>query len=394
MYAYKRNPYVDSRGLLIAINPTDFYDQLAIHGVEFFAGVPDSLLKEFCLCIDDRTPPIHNIITANEGNAVALAAGYYLATTKIPLVYMQNSGLGNAVNPLLSLCDSEVYSIPMVMMIGWRGEPGVKDEPQHIKQGKVQLDLLEALDLPYEIISKDDDQFAMKISNVIKTSKAESRPTVLLIKKGTFKKYTKKHQKSQNQYMNREKALKIILDNLDDQDLIVSTTGKTSREIYEIREKGHKSHHQEFLTVGSMGHCSSIALGIALAKPNRKVICIDGDGAMLMHLGSLTSIASLKLKNFYHILMNNEAHESVGGQDTAAKNINLSAVVKAMGASKMFKAKSSVELKEVFTGFITCTGPSFLEVKIKSSSREDLGRPTETPIKNKELFMNFIKDAS
>ena len=215
-----------------------------------------------------------------------------------------------------------------------------------------------------------------------------------MIKKGTFQKYGKKINKSDDQCMKREEALEIILESLDDNAIVVSTTGKTSREIFEIREKKGQTHEKDFLTVGSMGHCSSIALGIALAKPNRKVICIDGDGAMLMHLGILSSIASLKPKNFYHILMNNEAHESVGGQDTAAKYIDLSAVVKAMGASKMFKAKSSVELKAVFTGFITCTGPSFLEVKIKSSSRENLGRPTETPIKNKELFMSFIKDSS
>ena len=375
----------------MAIKPTDFYDQLANHGVEFFTGVPDSLLKEFCLCIDDFIPKDKHIITANEGNAVALAAGYYLAQKSLPLVYMQNSGLGNAVNPLLSLCDPDVYSIPMLLMIGWRGEPGVKDEPQHAKQGKVQLKLLESMDIPYEIISKDDDQFEMKILSAVETAKNENRPAVLLIKKGTFEKYSKEIQKFDDQRMKREEALEIILKNLDDNAIVVSTTGKTSREIFEIREKRGQSHEQDFLTVGSMGHCSSIALGIALAKPHRQVVCIDGDGAMLMHLGSLTSIASLKLKNFRHILVNNEVHESVGGQETAAKNLDLSAIVEAMGSSKTFKAKTPTELKANITDFMECVGPSFLEVKIRPGSREDLGRPTIKPVYNKENFMGFLE---
>jgi len=375
----------------MAIKPTDFYDQLASHGVEFFTGVPDSLLKEFCLCIDDFIPKDKHIITANEGNAVALAAGYYLAQKSLPLVYMQNSGLGNAVNPLLSLCDPDVYSIPMLVMIGWRGEPGVKDEPQHAKQGKVQLKLLESMDIPYEIISKDDDQFEMKILSAVETAKNENRPAVLLIKKGTFEKYSKEIQKFDDQRMKREKTLEIVLENLDDNAIVVSTTGKTSREIFEIREKRGQSHEQDFLTVGSMGHCSSIALGIALAKPHRQVVCIDGDGAMLMHLGSLTSIASLKPKNFRHILVNNEVHESVGGQETAAKNLDLSAIVEAMGSSKMFKAKTPTELKANITDFMECVGPSFLEVKIRPGSREDLGRPTIKPVYNKENFMGFLE---
>ena len=375
----------------MAIKPTDFYDQLVSYGVDFFSGVPDSLLKEFCLCIDDRIPKDKHIITANEGNAVALATGYYLAQKSLPLVYMQNSGLGNAVNPLLSLCDPDVYSIPMLVMIGWRGEPGVKDEPQHAKQGKVQLKLLESIDIPYKIISKDDDQFVMKISSAVETAKNESRPAVLLIKKGTFEKYGKKRKKSDDQRMKREETLEIVLENLDDNAIVVSTTGKTSREIFEIREKRGQSHQQDFLTVGSMGHCSSIALGIALSKPDREVVCIDGDGSMLMHLGSLTSIASLKPKNFRHILMNNEVHESVGGQETAAKNIDLSAIVGAMGPSKMFKAATPAELKEKITDFMKCVGPSFLEVKIRPGSREDLGRPTIKPINNKENFMGFLE---
>ena len=376
----------------MAIKPTDFYDQIASHGVEFFTGVPDSLLKEFCLCIDNRVPGDKHIIAANEGNAVALASGYYLAKKSLPLVYMQNSGLGNAINPLLSLCDPDVYSIPLLVMIGWRGEPGVKDEPQHVTQGRVQIELLEALGLPYEIISKGDDQFSTKISNVIKIAKNENRPVALLIKKGTFEKYKTEIVQTDDQRMNREEALEIILENLDENAIIVSTTGKTSREIFEIREKRRQSHKQDFLTVGSMGHCSSIALGIALAKHHREVVCIDGDGAMLMHLGSLTSIASMKPENFRHILMNNEVHESVGGQETSAKNVDLSAIVEAVGASKMFKAETQSELKENVSEFIASVGPSFLEIKICPGSREELGRPTIKPIDNKSTFMSFVQE--
>jgi len=376
----------------MAIKPADFYNQLVHHGVDFFTGVPDSLLKEFCLCIDDCISGDKHIIAANEGNAIALASGYYLAQKSLPLVYMQNSGLGNAINPLLSLCDPDVYSIPLLILVGWRGEPGVIDEPQHVKQGKVQLDLLETMDIPYEIISQNDDQYSMKISSAVKIAKTKNRPVVLLIKKGTFEKYQSGTSKSVNQGMSREEALEVILDNLDDKAIVVSTTGKTSREIFEIRENNHQTHQQDFLMVGSMGHCSSIALGIALAKPFRQVVCIDGDGAMLMHLGSLTSIATLKPKNFRHILMNNEVHESVGGQETAAKKINLSAIVEAVGSSNVFKAKTSVDLESNFTNFMACSGPSFLEIKIRPGSRKNLGRPTIKPVDNKENFMKFLEN--
>jgi len=374
----------------MSIKPAEFFDQLSNHGIEFFTGVPDSLLKEFCLCIDYCIPSDRHIITANEGNAIGLAAGYYLAQKSLPLVYMQNSGLGNAINPLLSLCDPDVYSIPLIVMIGWRGEPGVKDEPQHIKQGKIQLELLNVMDIPYEIISKDDYQFGLKVANAVNIAKNKKTPVALLIKKGTFDKFKNDNQHSDIQGMNREEALEIILDNLDEDAIIVSTTGKTSREIFEIREKRKESHEKDFLTVGSMGHCSSIALGIAIAKPNRKILCIDGDGAMLMHLGSLTSIGAIKPKNFYHILMNNKVHESVGGQETAAKNIDLYKIVSAIGSSSLFKAATSDDLQERIREFLKCPGPSFLEVKIKPGSRKNLGRPTIQPIDNKKNLMRFL----
>ena len=375
----------------MGIKPIDFFYKLTNSKIEFFTGVPDSLLKEFCLCIDDKVSKKNHIIAANEGNALAIAAGNYLSTGKIPMVYMQNSGLGNAVNPLLSLCDPDVYSIPLLLMIGWRGEPGAIDEPQHIKQGKIQLDLLRTLGVPFEIIEKDD-KYINQIKFGLNTAKNNKSPFVFLIRKGTFEKYNKKPKKSYNKGLTRELALEIILNSFDKDTVIVSTTGKASREIFEIRENQNQSHEQDFLTVGSMGHCSSIALGIALSKSKRKVVCLDGDGAFIMHMGILTTIGSIKPKNFYHILLNNKVHESVGGQDTAAKNVDLSAIVDAVGTNNIFSAGSEIDLIKNMTIFVDSTGPSFFEVNIKEGSRKNLGRPTIKPVNNKENFMNFLKD--
>lgn len=348
-------------------------------------------MKYFSYCLSDQIDDRKHIIAANEGNAIAIAAGYHLATNKIPMVYMQNSGLGNAINPLLSLCDPDVYSIPMLLMIGWRGQPGLKDEPQHIKQGKIQIGLLEKLNLSYEIISAEGDSYETKIIQLIKYAKVLNSPVVLLVEKGSFAKYEKEKIINYNSGMVREKALDIILKELDSECIIISTTGKTSREIFELREKNNESHEKDFLTVGSMGHCSSIAFGIALSKLNQQVICIDGDGAILMHMGSLATIASHRLTNFKHILLNNGVHESVGGQETAAKYINISNTIKALGYKNIFIADNYKELKENITKLIECVGPAFLEIKINPGSRPDLGRPTNLPIENKVLFQKFLE---
>ena len=349
------------------------------------------MLKQLCLCIDDIHPKERHVIAANEGNAIALAAGYHLATGKTPLVYMQNSGLGNSVNPLLSLCDPDVYSIPMLLLIGWRGEPGIIDEPQHIKQGKVQLELLQAMDIPYEIISKNDGKVEKKITKIAGRAMRENRPLAIVVKKGTFDTYVSPSVTVDNGLMTREESLEIMLKQLPNNSIIISTTGKTSREIFEIREKTCKSHFKDFLTVGSMGHCSSIALGIAIAKPDRKVICIDGDGALIMHMGSLSTVGKLSPKNYYHILINNYVHESVGGQSTSAKYIELPQLVKANGYKFVYSAQDCTQLKNQVRYFIKNEGPAFLEVKVKSGSRENLGRPTIKPIENKKVFMDFLK---
>ena len=372
------------------ILPQEFFQIFTENNIDFFTGVPDSLLKQFCLCIDDNVSQNDHIITANEGNAIALATGYYLGTGKIAAVYMQNSGLGNAINPLLSLADKEVYSIPMVLIIGWRGEPGVKDEPQHIKQGKVQLDLLDSIGLPYEIIEGTDIAWQNKVENIINKAEKENRPAAVIVKKGAIAKYKTGYSSAKSELMTREDALKIIINKLPKDTVIVSTTGKTSREIFEIRVQNNEPHFKDFLTVGSMGHCSSIALGIALTQPNRKIICIDGDGALLMHLGSVATIGKVQPKNFYHILMNNFVHESVGGQSTAIDAINIIDTVKSANYQEAISVASKEELINNFNDYLFNAGPSFLEIKLQPGSRTNLGRPTIKPVDNKYDLIQFL----
>ena len=376
----------------MGIQPLQFFQLLVNNNVEFFTGVPDSLLKQLCLCIDDNVSKDKHIIAANEGNAIALATGFHLGTGKIALVYMQNSGLGNAVNPLLSLADPEVYSIPMLILIGWRGEPGVKDEPQHVKQGKVQSDLLDSINLRHDIISADDSEWEQKITKGINTAITDNCPYAIIIKKGTFDKYNIVEDEIESELMTREEALEILLKNIPTDAVIVSTTGKASREIFEIREKNNEPHFKDFLTVGSMGHCSSIALGIALAQPKRKVICIDGDGAFLMHMGSLAAIGKSQPSNFYHILMNNYVHESVGGQKTAIDSIDVQGIANSSKYAGVSYIDNKSDLENGIKNILITKGPHFLEIKLKPGSRNDLGRPTIKPIDNKRNFIEFLKN--
>lgn len=295
------------------IDTGKFYDCLTENDIDFFTGVPDSLLKNICAYIADNTTKQRNIIAANEGGAIALATGYHLATSKIPMVYMQNSGIGNAVNPLLSLADPDVYSIPMLLMVGWRGEPGLKDEPQHIKQGKVTLDLLDAMQIPYKILPDNIKEATRVIEEATLYIKKNSSPFAIIIRKNTFSPCKLKNIEVTNFELTREEAIKEVVKLLDKSDIIVSTTGMTSRELFEFRKELGQSHENDFLTVGSMGHANQIALSIALEKPDRNVYCFDGDGAILMHTGSMGIIGDLAPKNFKHIIFNNGAHDSVGG---------------------------------------------------------------------------------
>lgn len=365
-------------------------DCLIRNGVDFFTGVPDSLLKDFCAYITDNVDCNNHIIAANEGAAVGIAAGHYLSTGKLSVVYMQNSGIGNAINPLLSLADVKVYSIPMLLFIGWRGEPGVKDEPQHKKQGEVTIDLLNAMQIPNIVLSGTCNDACAQIEEMISVAKHESKPVAVVIRKDTFAKYNLKKVSANNYPMTREGALRIVVDSLSESDIVVSTTGKLSRELFEYREAiGHK-HNRDFLTVGSMGHSSSIALGIALSKPERKVYCFDGDGAFIMHAGAITNIGKLSPQNYIHIVFNNGAHESVGGQPTVALSLDIPAIAKAAGYKNAFSVDTKDLLIETLNHVKCLVGPTLLEIRVNVSSRGDLGRPTTTPIENRDSFMGFL----
>lgn len=361
------------------------YEALTASGIDFFTGVPDSLLKNICAYITDTAPCQRHIIAANEGNAVGIAAGHYLATGHPALVYMQNSGLGNAVNPLLSLADEQVYSIPMVLLIGWRGEPGVHDEPQHAKQGEVTLALLDAMQIPYVVL--DDVQ---QIGCQVALAMERKAPVALVVRKGTFGSYKLQRVSPNDHPLSREEAMKLVIDHLRADDVIVSTTGKLSRELFEYRESLHQGHGHDFLTVGSMGHSSSIALGIALERPDRRVFCFDGDGAFIMHTGAAGIVASMKPRNFYHILFNNNAHESVGGQPTVGYGLDAVGIAKASGYQAACRAATREEMLEALKGLDRMEGPVLLELRVRIASRDDLGRPTTTPIENKQAFMHEL----
>ncbi|MDG1719943.1 MAG: phosphonopyruvate decarboxylase [Bacteroidia bacterium] len=373
------------------INTQKFYEILNQNEIDFYTGVPDSLLKDICSYISDNAPADKHIIAANEGGAVALAMGYYLATSKNPLVYMQNSGFGNTINPLLSLADPKVYSIPMLLVIGWRGEPGVKDEPQHVKQGEVSETLLKTLDIPYVIISDKTEDIVNVISRAIKKAEENNEPYAILVRKGTFEPYSLKTKIKTNFDLNREEAIIKTTELLSDSDIIVATTGKTSRELFEFRARNNQGHHRDFLTVGGMGHANQIALGISIAKPNKKVYCFDGDGAALMHTGSLGIIGDLKIENFKHIIFNNGAHDSVGGQPTIGFDIDFGKIAKSFNYTKVFRIEKLNHFDEIFMNFQKEKGPCLLEILVNKGARQDLGRPTVSPKENKLDFMSFIK---
>ncbi len=369
-----------------------FLDLIKSHEITFSAGVPDSLLKDFCSCIADSGT---DIIAANEGGAIALAAGHHLATGKIPFVYMQNSGFGNAINPLTSLTDPEVYSIPILLMIGWRGEPGVKDEPQHIKQGRINEAMLKALEIPYAILSSDYKKAKEQLEIAMTYMRIEQAPYVLLVRAGVFAPYRMKNTSASQQFeMNREAAIVEILSMLSTNDIVVSTTGKSSREVFEKRKNEGMPHDSDFLTVGCMGHASQIALGIALEKKNNQVYCLDGDGAFLMHMGAAAIIGDLRPSNFKHIVINNGSHDSVGGQPTVALGMDLCGVAISCGYRAAYSVDTKKSLKDIFKDFESQDGPLFLEIKTRKGARENLGRPTISPIDNKRDFMKNLNSKS
>lgn len=367
--------------------PEAVFEAIRGQGVDFFTGVPDSLLKDFCAYVTDNAAADAHVITANEGNAVALASGHYLATGHPALVYMQNSGIGNAVNPLLSLADAEVYSIPMLLMIGWRGEPGVKDEPQHVKQGRVMEALLEAMEIPYVVLDADTADAAGVIAKACELMRERSMPVALLVRKGTFEKYKLKKDVATDYPMNREDAVQCVVDLLGDDDVVISTTGKTSRELYEYRAARGDGHGSDFLTVGAMGHTSSIAMGVTHGRPGKRTLCLDGDGSMLMHLGALAIIGQSGLDNFVHVVINNGAHDSVGGQPTVGFAIDVPTIARGCGYRQILTASSADEVKQAFGKLAGDNGPALLEIRVNKGARDDLGRPKSTPVENRDALM-------
>ena len=371
------------------IRPEFFIKKLRENGIDCFAGVPDSLLKNICAYITDHFDAQHNIIAANEGAAVGLAAGHYLATGQPACVYMQNSGEGNIINPLASLTDPEVYNIPVLLLIGWRGRPGVHDEPQHVKQGKVTTGLLNTMGINFDVLSKEEDKAEKQIAKAVAALKKKD-VYALVIGKDTFEDYKLQNVEKNDLTMSREEAIQTVAAALGEKDCIVSTTGMISRELFEYRAAMNQGHERDFLTVGSMGHASQIALGIAMAKPDRKVWCFDGDGAAIMHMGSMAIVANKAPKNYVHVVFNNGAHDSVGGQPTVGLKIDLPRVARAVGYPHTYSVSNKEDLADVLNVVKKNNDLSLIEVKVKKGNRKDLGRPTTTPIQNKEALMSFL----
>lgn len=372
------------------VSVENFYDALRHCGISMFTGVPDSLLKDLCAYITDNSDKTHHIIAANEGAAVGIAAGHYLATGEVPVVYMQNSGIGNAVNPLMSLMDEKVYSIPVLLVIGWRGEPGVHDEPQHVKQGEVTLPLLDAMQIPYLVLPDEDQAAITAAQKIVNDCMKMSKPHAIVIRKNTFGNY-KLQRKVINDYpLSREEALTRLIKAIDIDSMIVSTTGKLSRELYELRESLGQGHGNDFLTVGSMGHSSSIALGIALEKSDRKIFCFDGDGAFIMHMGAITNIGALAPHNFVHVVFNNGAHESVGGQPTLGFGIDICSIARGCGYKEALTVSTAEDLEVLSNRINSLEGPVMIELRVRIDSRSNLGRPTTTPVENKQAFIKIL----
>lgn len=371
------------------MDPVFFIRYLADRGLDFYTGVPDSLLKNLCSCLSSQLPSGQHVTAANEGGAVGIAAGYHLATGKIPVVYMQNSGLGNTVNPLLSLSDPAVYHLPVLLLIGWRGEPGIKDEPQHVTQGRLTLNLLNSMEIPHAVLSGNALEAERQLEKAAELAKQGIY--ALVIRKNFFDAFPSAPSAGDAEFpLVREEAIREVLSSLPSEAVVVSTTGMISREVFELRESSSTGHQRDFLTVGSMGHASQIALGIALARPDRNVCCVDGDGAVLMHMGGLAIIGQSHARNITHVVLNNGAHDSVGGQKTVALDIHLPDIAKACGYKTVLCASNFLELQNSLHQLENCNKPAFLEIKVRKGARANLGRPSATPLENKLALMNFL----
>jgi len=373
------------------------YDGMVKRGIDTFYGVPDSLLKDFAMYVSDRhaTEEVEkHIIAANEATAVGLAAGHFMATGSPSCVYLQNSGLGNIVNPVMSMAHQEIYGIPMLLLIGWRGEPGVKDEPQHTFMGAQSEAVLDSMKVPHTVLPDNLEDAEACLDEVSEYMTANQAPFAVLVRKGTFEKYKlQANLVPAGPTMSRENAIKAVADALGNQVAIVSATGMPSRELYEHRVEQfgvEGATGRDFLTVGSMGCCSSIAMGLAFGAPGKQIVCLDGDGGTIMHAGALITAGQKGPKNFKHVIVNNGAHDSVGGQPTYAFDFELTEVAQSAGYKGVKVVSTPEEIKAGCEWLLQEEGPVLLEVRTTTGSRSDLGRPKSTPQENKTAFMKFV----
>ena len=373
------------------MNPQEVWEIFQKKSLYFFTGVPDSTFKSWMSFLDDmHGKGLQNIIAANECEALAIASGYHLATKKYGIVYMQNSGLGKTVNPITSLADPEVYSIPLLLLVGWRGEPGKKDEPQHKKMGRITIPLLDTLEIPHTIFPDNPKDLEKELSKALTYIKENNSPFAFIIKKNTLDPYKSKKTMNVQSNFSREEVIQTIVSQLDGDEVIISTTGKTSRELFETRIS-RQEEPRDFYTVGSMGCASSIGLGIALNSKKRTII-FDGDGAMIMQMGSLATIGHYKPTNYYHILFDNNVHDSTGGQPTVSDTMKIEKLAEACGYSSILTISDKKKLSETMNQVFLKPGPTMIIIKVKPGARVDLGRPTTSPIENKKYFMKYLEE--
>lgn len=358
-------------------------------GLDFFTGVPDSLLNDFCLYLVNNLPDNQHVMAANEGNAIGIAAGYHMATGKVPVVYMQNSGIGNATNPLLSLTHPTVYSIPLILVIGWRGDPNIKDHAQHKKQGELTSVLMDDMDIPYQILDSNDTVIE-KFQWAKDKAEEINAPVALIAKKAILTQKEKKQEYLENALMNREEAISAVLDVFGDDAIYLATTGRATRELHEQVAAHGFSHEIEFLNVGAMGHLSSIGLGLALGHPQKKVIVFDGDAAAVMHMGSLATNGRYQPSNLIHVVLNNGVNESVGGQLSSGQIIDLTTIAKGCGYTTLNKfVESKEELQKAISHMAKCNHLSFIDVHVRQGIRKDMPGLKIEHQPAKEAFMDY-----
>lgn len=371
------------------INQEMFLHTLQSEGVNFFTGVPDSYLNGFCDYLLQNVALEKNVIAANEGNAIAIAAGHFLSTQEIPFVYMQNSGLGNTVNPLVSLVDERVYALPMILLIGWRGEPGTGDWAQHELQGEITLGLLELMHIPYDVLPDEDDKVTDIVKRAVSQARKNRKPYALVAPKGVMA-GEKRNNKDQTYPMSREEAIELVLDHMPADTVYTATTGRATRELFFLRERRNESGKNDFLNIGSMGHASSVAFGIALAKPGRNVVCLDGDSAAMMHLGAMTMVRKYEVPNFLHIVLNNGAHESVGGQPSVGHLIDFTKIAESCGYKTVGRPVTNrEELIHAIGTLLKEPSAAFIDVRIHKGMR---GKLPPLDFSHREAIDNLIKE--